>query len=75
MNRVCIYDRNGWRLTSYGNGWAYLLEDTEADSHKSAWFQDDDATEFASQVMSEDGFMVDNCEERFADYSEVMTNA
>ena len=65
-----IYARNGWRLVSYGNGWAYCLLDEE--SRQSAWFQDDDAREFASHVMDSDGWLVDNCEERFADYSEVM---
>jgi hypothetical protein len=43
-----IYDRNGFRLTSYGNGWAYLLEwlDDAGKRDKSVWFQDDAATAF-----------------------------
>ncbi len=75
MKQVCVYERNGWRLTSYGNGWAYLLEDTEGPQLRSAWFQDEDAGVFRDRVMDSDGWLVDGCEERFADYSEVMSNA
>lgn len=67
---IRIYDRNGWIVTSYGNGWAYSLHDVV--SKKSAWFQDDDAHEFRARVMGQDGFFVDNCEDRFADYSDIM---
>ena len=73
MRSIVIYERDGWRLTSFGNGWAYQLDDME--SGTSAWFQDDDAREFASRVMDSDGWLVDNCAERFADYSEVMTKS
>ncbi len=68
---ICIYERNGWRLTSYGNGWAYLLEDLEMIPH-SVWLQDDDALYFRGSVMDDDGWLLDGCEERFADYSDVM---
>ncbi len=70
MKHACNYDRNGWRLTSFGNGFAYLLEDTE--NKREVWFQGDDADYFRGHVIGEDGFLVDNCEERFADYSDVM---
>lgn len=70
MQQVTIYDRNGWHLKSYGNGWGYWLTDTE--NKCSAWFQDDDAQAFRDAVMDSDGWLVDNCEERFADYSEIM---
>jgi len=67
---VKIYDRHGWQVTSYGNGWAYSLVDTM--SRKSAWFQDDDAQAFRDNTMGPDGFFVDAVEDRFADYSDIM---
>lgn len=70
MTKITIYDRNGWRLVSYGRGWAYELTDTQ--TGESCWFQDDDASEFASHIMDADGWLVDNVEARFADYSDVM---
>lgn len=72
MRQVCIYDRNNWRLTSYGNGWAYLLEDLEGETPHSVWLQDDDANYFRESVMDDDGWLYDSCEERFADYADVM---
>ena len=71
MTRTVIYDRNDWRLTSYGNGWAYLLEDLE-DEPRSVWFQDDDAQQFRDGIMDSSGFLSRYVEERFADYSDVM---
>lgn len=70
---VRIYDRNGWQVTSYGNGWAYSLRDVIG--NKSAWFQDDDAEDFRARTMDEAGWFFDNCEERFADYSDIMQPA
>jgi hypothetical protein len=69
-SQVVIYERNGWKLTSYGNGWAYVLENTVDDT--SLWVQDDDAGAFRDAVMTPEGWLVEKCEERFGDYSEVM---
>ena len=66
-----ILERDGWKLTSYGYGAAYLLEDTV--NKRSVFFQDDDASEFSARIHDDNGFFVDHVEERFADYSEVMT--
>ena len=70
MTIITIYDRNGWKLESYGHGWGYALIDTQ--NNKSAWFQDDDASYFADNIMDDNGLLVKNVEERFADYSDVM---
>jgi hypothetical protein len=72
MRSTVIHQRNGWALTSYGNGWAYSLALTENEKTKSVWFQDDDANEFRARVMDDEGWLLDDAEERFADYSEVM---
>ena len=68
MRATLIYDRKPWALTSFGNGWAYLLES----GGKSAWFQDDDASEFASHVMDADGSFFEGVDALFADYSDVL---
>lgn len=65
-----IYERNGWRLVSFGNGAAYALHC----GSKSCFFQGDDAEAFRERTMDADGWLVDNCEERFDDYSDVMTD-
>lgn len=76
MRTTTIYARNGWTLTSHGNGWAYLLEFSHPNGSKSsAWFQDDDAEAFRANTTGEDGFFVNHVEERFADYSDVMLDA
>lgn len=70
-----IYERNGWRLTSYGNGAAYLLEDVA--QHKSVFFQyGDDASTFRAEYIKAQGARRDP--ERatlrlFSDYAEVMS--
>lgn len=66
-----IYNRNGWRLVSFGNGAAYALHDDQ--DHKSVFFQGDDAECFRGNCMDNEGWLIDNCEERFGDYSEVMS--
>lgn len=66
---INIYDRNGWQLFSQGNGAFYYLV---WERSMSVFFQGDDADEFRSRVMDADGFLIDRCEERFDDYSEVM---
>jgi len=66
--QVVVYERNGWKLTSYGRGAAYLLEC----GGKRVFLQGDDADIFRGEVMEDDGFLRDSCEERFADYSGVM---
>jgi hypothetical protein len=66
---VKIYERNGWRVTSFGRGTAYLLEY----GTRSVFLQGDDAIDFEIETMDKDGFFHDHCEERFADYSEIMT--
>lgn len=66
---IVIFDRDGWKLTSYGRGAAYLLE---CDG-KSVFFQDDDASHFRSSVMDVDGWLFDHATELFGDYSEVMS--
>lgn len=71
MKQVIIYDRNGWRVTSFGNGTAYVLEHLSAAGLKVATFQGEDALTFETDTMSE-GWFLDNCEDRFADYSEIM---
>lgn len=50
-NAVVIYWRNGFRLTSYGNGWAHLLEwlNSSGEREKSVWFQDDSSTDFRAE--------------------------
>lgn len=67
---VTVYEHNGWRLVSYGNGAAYTLHD---DQHKrSVFFQGDDAEIFRSRIMNEAGWLNDYCEECFADYIDIM---
>ena len=44
MKKTTIYERNGYRLISYGNGWAYEIQDMV--HNKSAWLQDEDAHQF-----------------------------
>lgn len=63
-----IYERNGWLLESEGNGAFYTLRH----GTRSVFFQGDDSDEFRLRVMDADGWLVDNCEERFGDYSDVM---
>lgn len=41
---IVIYRRQGYVLTSYGNGWAYRLR--HEPSKASLWVQDDDAATF-----------------------------
>ena len=66
--QATIYNRNGWELTSYGNGAAYLLRR----DNKSVFLQGDDAHLFRVAVMGDDGFMTDHCEDAFDDYVPVM---
>lgn len=70
MKQVVIYDHNGWRVTSYGNGTSYTLANTK--TGKSVGFQGDDAEIFRNDTMDSAGCWRDSCEARFADYSEVM---
>lgn len=65
---VTIYDRNGWVLTSQGNGAFYMLRH----GTRSVFFQGDDADEFRARTTDAEGWLIDNCEERFDDYSDVM---
>ncbi len=69
---VVVLHRNGWRVTSWGNGWAYLLE--YIPDNTSLWMQDEAATEFAEDTM-EHGFFRDDCEQRFADLAPIMEAA
>jgi hypothetical protein len=69
--QVVIYERNGWRLTSYGRGAAYLLEDTARS--RSVFFQyGDDAGCFHDSIYGADGWLIDNVEDIFGCYTEVM---
>lgn len=70
MTGTKVYERNGWLVRSYGNGWAYELRDTQEGTY--VWFQDDDAHAFRERVMDEQGFFHDACEDGFADYGDVM---
>lgn len=73
MKQTVIYNRNGWRVTSYGNGTSYTLENTA--TGKSVCFQGDDATAFSKEFMHAAGYWrapLAAIEERFGDYSEVM---
>lgn len=72
MRSIILYDRNDWAVTSYGNGTAYALELMTPTALLSVFFQGDDAEYFRNNTMGEDGFFVDNVEERFADYLAVM---
>lgn len=45
---MIILQGPNYRLTSYGRGWAYLLECTR--DGRSVWFQDDDANTFWEQL-------------------------
>lgn len=65
---VTIYERNGWILRSQGNGAFYELRS----GRHSIFFQGDDADAFREAVMDHDGFLSDNCEERFTDYTDIM---
>lgn len=47
MTIVTIYQRCGWKLDSYGNGWGYTL--TDLATQTSCWFQDEDAAEFRAR--------------------------
>lgn len=65
---VTIYNQNGWVLTSQGNGAFYVLRH----GTRVISFQGDDAVQFENEIMDSAGCFRDRCEERFADYSEVM---
>ena len=65
-NGVTIYDRNGFILTSYGNGWAYALKDNS--SGRDAWFQDDDATEFRARFDAASELGDEAVSRLFSDY-------
>lgn len=60
MKTVTIYSHNNWCVTSFGNGWGYLLEDVE--NRTSAWFQDNDASAFRANVMDNEGWFFDRVE-------------
>lgn len=68
--QTVLLERNGWRLTSYGNGAAYLLEDTALG--KSVFFQCEEADAFRDEVMTDGGWLRPTAELIFAQYSEVM---
>ena len=68
MRSTTIYENNGWRVVSYGGGTAYTLSRGDL----SVCLQGDDAEGFREATMGDDGFWVDNVEERFADYADVM---
>ena len=65
---ITVYQRNGWTLASQGNGAFYTL----SREGRSVFFQGDDAEEFRARTMDKDGFLNDDCESAFADYSDVM---
>lgn len=68
MRQGIIYNCNGWVVTSYGNGTAYELRRDD----KSVFLQGDDTQAFRDSTMDADGYFLDDCEERFGDYSDVM---
>lgn len=63
-----IYNRNGWIVTSQGNGLFYVLRH----GTRSVLFQGDDALQFESEAMDAAGCWRDTCEQRFDDYVDVM---
>ena len=65
--QTVIHDHDGWRVTSYGNGAAYLLEDTQ--NNTSVFFQGDDALQFEGEL---DEIGLTEAPEVFERYSEVM---
>lgn len=68
MNSIVIYARNGWTLTSFGNGWGYLLECSS--TRQSVFFQDDAARQFGADIMGDAGWPTAKVEERFTAYLE-----
>lgn len=75
MKAVVIHDRNGFRLTSYGNGWAHLIEwvDEEGMREKSVWLQDEDSTIFraeydAAQAIEDEGRSEQVTQDVFGNY-------
>lgn len=68
MTGVVIYERNGFRLTSFGNGWAYLLEwlDETGKRAKSVWMQDEDASTFRGYRF-DPAFSRDDSDDAIAD--------
>lgn len=76
MRQIEIYSRETrgehWRVVSYGNGTAYLLECVWRGEKTSVFFQGDDAAEFRERTMGDDGFFIDDVERVFADYSDAM---
>lgn len=63
-----IFDADGWRITSYGNGVAYLVEDT-ANGSGSVLMQGDAAAGFSNDLNSGRREWPDIC----ADYAEILS--
>jgi hypothetical protein len=67
-----IFEAHGWRVTSYGNGAAYLLEDVALG--KSVFIQyGDDASAFRAEFDAADRIDVATVVRLFCAYSEVMS--
>lgn len=66
MKSAVILDTPAWRITSYGNGVAYAVEDVRLG--KSVHLQGEDASEFSNELHVGDREWQDVC----ADYAEVM---
>lgn len=54
MTGVIISNAHGWKITSYGNGMAYLVEHSTADGTSSFAVQGDDAARFRSELEAFD---------------------
>lgn len=66
MKSAVILDTPAWRITSYGNGIAYAIQDVRIG--KSVLLQGDDASEFSDELHAGDREWQDIC----ADHTEVM---
>lgn len=64
---IYIYDANGWKLLSYGNGAAYAIKQYRPDGTYSVSLQGDEASEFRAEFDA-----ADDPRHVFEQYSEVL---
>ncbi|MNK99957.1 hypothetical protein D3C87_1203750 [compost metagenome] len=67
---IVIYDHDGYRLESWGNGAAYTL--TRESDNASALFQGDDASQFRADFDTAFAYGRAHVRRLFSDYSEIM---
>ncbi len=68
---ITIFQHNGWKLDSYGNGAAYALSVNDV----SVFFQGEDAAEFRNRFDAADKIGLSAIIWLFHDYSDVMSPA